>query len=47
MSSYLPSSSTLNIGALSKVFDRTTNSYKYIFFIALLNCLEARQRAQA
>ncbi|MBE9222811.1 hypothetical protein IQ215_08890 [Cyanobacterium stanieri LEGE 03274] len=36
----LPSSHCLNISALSQLFSSTTNSYKYLFFSALLDILE-------
>jgi hypothetical protein len=36
----LPLQRDLPINALSKVFQKTTNSYKYFFFLALLDCLE-------
>lgn len=35
----LPLSDGLNISSLSRLFDNTTNSYKYLFFRALLNHL--------
>ncbi|BAQ67042.1 HNH endonuclease domain-containing protein [Geminocystis sp. NIES-3709] len=35
----LPESDHLNISALSQLFDATTNSYKYLFFNALLDIL--------
>jgi hypothetical protein len=39
----LPLSSTLDIEVLGRLFDRTTNSYKYLFFLGLLNVLQQRQ----
>lgn len=33
----LPHSDALNIPALSKIFNKTTNSYKFLFFISLLD----------
>ncbi|AFZ48543.1 hypothetical protein Cyast_2600 [Cyanobacterium stanieri PCC 7202] len=36
----LPPSHGLNISALSQLFNSTTNSYKYLFFSALLDILE-------
>lgn len=38
----LPPSEKLNISVLSQLFDATTNSYKYIFFNALLDILARR-----
>jgi len=38
----LPPSPPLDIEALSRLFDRTTNSYKYLFFLGLMD--ELRQR---
>jgi hypothetical protein len=38
----LPRSDKLNITALSRLFNNTTNSYKYIFFISLLDILSRR-----
>jgi hypothetical protein len=40
--SNLPFSDSLNTDALSRLFDRTTNSYKYLFFLALLDILQQR-----
>jgi len=34
--------SNLNIASLSRLFDDTTNSYKYIFFISILDLLKRR-----
>ena len=39
----LPQSEQLNIAAFSKLFTHTANSYKYLFFLALLNVLNQRQ----
>ena len=39
----LPPSPTLNIEAFSQLFERTTNSYKYLFFLGLLDLLHQRQ----
>ncbi|WP_088892389.1 hypothetical protein [Leptolyngbya ohadii] len=39
----LPPSDRLDIEALSRLFDRTTNSYKYLFFLGLLDELQQRQ----
>ncbi len=39
----LPPSSILDIEALSRLFDRTTNSYKYLFFLGLMDELRQRQ----
>lgn len=36
MSPHLPESISLDIGALSRILDDTTNSYKFLFFLALL-----------
>jgi hypothetical protein len=38
----LPESEALNIAALSGIFSDTTNSYKYIYFLSLLDILERR-----
>ena len=38
----LPESSQLNIAALSRLFSDTTNSYKYLFFLSLLDILNRR-----
>lgn len=38
----LPSSDKLNITALSRLFSNTTNSYKFLFFISLLDILVRR-----
>lgn len=39
----LPPSDSLNISALSRLFVNTTTSYKYIYFISLLDILKRRQ----
>lgn len=39
----LPHSEQLDIVAFSKLFTHTANSYKYLFFLALLNVLSQRQ----
>ncbi|MBR8834076.1 MAG: helix-turn-helix domain-containing protein [Stigonema ocellatum SAG 48.90 = DSM 106950] len=39
----LPQSNTVNISVLSGLFTNTTNSYKYLFFISLLDILKRRQ----
>jgi len=36
MNKYLPESSFLNITAFSRILKKTTNSYKYLFFLAIL-----------
>jgi len=38
----LPASDHLNIAALSRLFADTTNSYKYLFFLSLLDILNRR-----
>lgn len=38
-SEQLPESDQLNIGALTRLFADTTNSYKYLFFLSLLDIL--------
>jgi len=38
----LPPSKNLNISALSKLFNSTTNSYKYLYFLSLLEILKRR-----
>ena len=40
--SQLPTSESLDISALSRLFDKTTNSYKYIFLLSLLDILNRR-----
>lgn len=39
----LPVSKSLNIAALSGLFYRTTNSYKYLYFLSILDILERRR----
>lgn len=39
----LPPSEQLDIAAFSKLFSHTANSYKYLFFLALLSILEKRE----
>jgi hypothetical protein len=41
--SQLPSSESLDISALSRLFDKTTNSYKYIFLLSLLDIINRRR----
>jgi transcriptional regulator with XRE-family HTH domain len=41
--SELPVSNDVNVAALSRLFAETTNSYKYLFFISLLDILRRRQ----
>ncbi|MBD2156165.1 HNH endonuclease domain-containing protein [Leptolyngbya sp. FACHB-16] len=38
----LPESAEVNIAALSRLFADTTNSYKYVFFISMLDILKRR-----
>ena len=38
----LPLSDRVNVSALSQIFDRKTNSYKYLFFFSLLDILRRR-----
>ncbi|MBE9011876.1 helix-turn-helix domain-containing protein [Pseudanabaenaceae cyanobacterium LEGE 13415] len=38
----LPETDGLNIAALSRIFDKTTTSYKYVFFLSLLDILRRR-----
>jgi hypothetical protein len=38
----LPSSDDLNISALSRLFSNTTNSYKFVFFLSILDILARR-----
>ncbi len=40
---YLPPSEHLNISALTRFFRNTTNSYKYILFLSLLDILKRNQ----
>lgn len=39
----LPQSEQVNVSALSRVFGKTTNSYKFLFFISLLDILKRRR----
>jgi hypothetical protein len=39
----LPPSEQLDIAAFSKLFSHTANSYKYLFFLALLSIMEQRE----
>ena len=41
--SQFPSSDTLNVPALSRLFKATTTSYKYLYFLSLLDILERRR----
>lgn len=38
----LPPSGKVDVSVLSLIFDKTTNSYKYLFFLALLDILKRR-----
>jgi len=38
----LPDSDILNIESLSKILNRTTNSYKFIFFLSILDIIKER-----
>ena len=38
----LPETDGLNVAAFSRLFDKTTNSYKYVFFLSLLDILRRR-----
>ncbi|WP_019505247.1 HNH endonuclease domain-containing protein [Pleurocapsa sp. PCC 7319] len=38
----LPPSDRVNVSVLSQIFDKTTNSYKYLFFLSLLDILKRR-----
>ncbi|BAZ03644.1 HNH endonuclease domain-containing protein [Calothrix sp. NIES-3974] len=38
----LPQSERVNIGVLAQIFNNTTNSYKYLFFLSLLDILKRR-----
>ena len=42
MTQQLPNSDRLNIAALSGLFKKRTNSYKYLFFLSLLTLLKDR-----
>lgn len=39
----LPQSDEVNVSALSRLFQKKTNSYKYLFFISLLDILKRQQ----
>lgn len=39
----LPAAEGVNISALSRLFSNTTNSYKYVFFISILDILKRQQ----
>ncbi len=39
----LPQSERVNVSVLSQFFDNTTNSYKYLFFMSLLDIIKRRQ----
>jgi len=39
----LPTADSLDVSALASIFNNTTNSYKYIFFISLLDILSRRK----
>lgn len=39
----LPPSADLDVTALSRLFTKTTNSYKYLFFLSLLNLCEQQK----
>lgn len=36
----LPYSSRVDVGIFGRLFQNTASSYKYLFFLSLLNCLE-------
>lgn len=38
----LPPSERVNVSVLSQIFDNTTNSYKYLFFLSILDILRRR-----
>jgi transcriptional regulator with XRE-family HTH domain len=42
ISQNLPPSERVNVSALSQIFDNTTNSYKYLFFLSILDILRRR-----
>ena len=42
MTQQLPNSDRLNIAALSGLFKKRTNSYKYLFFLSILTLLKNR-----
>ncbi|MBE9212635.1 hypothetical protein IQ247_07880 [Plectonema cf. radiosum LEGE 06105] len=39
----LPQSERVNVSVLSQIFNNTTNSYKYLFFLSLLDILKRRK----
>ncbi|HEY9692752.1 MAG TPA: HNH endonuclease domain-containing protein [Oculatellaceae cyanobacterium] len=39
----LPQSDRVNVSVLSQIFNNTTNSYKYLFFLSLLDIIKRRQ----
>lgn len=39
----LPKSERVNVSLLSQIFDNTTNSYKYLYFLSLLDIIRRRQ----
>jgi hypothetical protein len=39
LNSNLPNSERLNISVLARIFKKTTNSYKYLFFLSILDIL--------
>ncbi|PSM46024.1 hypothetical protein C7Y66_27195 [Chroococcidiopsis sp. CCALA 051] len=39
----LPKSERVNVSLLSRIFDNTTNSYKYLYFLSLLDIIRRRQ----
>jgi transcriptional regulator with XRE-family HTH domain len=39
----LPPSDRVNVSVLSQIFDNTTNSYKYLFFLSILNIIKRRK----
>ncbi len=39
---WLPENEGLNVAAFSRLFDKTTTSYKYVFFLSLLDILRRR-----
>ena len=42
----LPPSSAVDVGLFSGLFSNTTNSYKYLFFLSLLDALEKKYRLE-
>lgn len=45
--SSLPDSKEVNVGTLVRIFSNTTNSYKFLFFLALLNHIEKNYFAES